>query len=152
MITLNFWTWFTLAGCLAIMEVFTGTFVLLFLGIAAALNGVIFYFNPMATWQVQLLSYAILGGTSLLLWFFYLKEKFLNKHGNAAGEKINNKMAQYLGRVFVLTQALENGYGQIKIGDAYWKVLSDQDAPVNTKVKLIKIEGMSFKVDILTNV
>ena len=42
---------------------------------------------------------------------------------------LNRRAEQFIGRVFVLDSPLADGYGQIRIGDAYWTVFQRDGRP-----------------------
>ena len=58
---------------------------------------------------------------------------------------LNKRGDQYIGRVFSLYKAIENGEGKIKVDDSIWKV-HGQDCDINAKVKVIAIHGTVFDV------
>lgn len=68
---LDQWHWFALALIFFVLEVFiTGTFCLWF-GLSAAVVGSIVIFNPLLSWQHQLLAFALSSLVSLIGWQVY---------------------------------------------------------------------------------
>jgi hypothetical protein len=58
---------------------------------------------------------------------------------------LNRRSEQYVGRVFVLDSAIENGFGRIRIGDSMWTVSGDP-LPAGARVAVTAVDGMTLKV------
>lgn len=142
--TLSQWDWLALAAILLIAEMLVSGGFLLWIGISAALVGLIIWIFPhFLAWDMQMLLFSILAIISSVIWWAYLKrnpiatdEPFLNLRSN-----------QYIGRVFELSEPVVNGRGKIKSGDTFWTV-SGPDLPAGTKVKVIGAEGIVLKVEV----
>jgi inner membrane protein len=140
---LSQWDWLALAVILLIAEVLVSGGFLLWIGISAALVGVLVWIYPLViTWGIQMLLFSALAIISSICWWAYLKrnpiatdEPFLNLRSN-----------QYIGRVFELSEPIINGRGKIKSGDSYWTV-TGPDLPVGSKVKVIAADGVVLKVE-----
>lgn len=148
---MNCWHWMILATVLAILEMFTGTLALLLLGVAALINGCLFYFYPHLSWEIQTLGFGALGTLHCLIWFFCIKDTLKHPSHLTKVPPLNAKMNQYLGLIVTLTEPIVNGHGRIQLGDAYWQVKSDADQPAGTTVKLVHTEAMAFKVEVYQN-
>ena len=58
---------------------------------------------------------------------------------------LNRRGEQYVGRVFTLSEPIENGTGKLIIDDTMWKV-SGSDLPAGTKVRVTGVQGAILEV------
>ncbi len=70
---ITYWHWWILAVALLILEVATPGFFLLWVGIAAALTGVLLWLVPSLGWEYQILVFAVLSVATIVLWRMYQK-------------------------------------------------------------------------------
>ncbi|HAU5508766.1 TPA: NfeD family protein, partial [Cronobacter sakazakii] len=59
---------------------------------------------------------------------------------------LNQRGQQLIGQRFTLTQALENGRGQITVGDSVWPVVASSDLPAGTVVEVVALDGIRLRV------
>jgi membrane protein implicated in regulation of membrane protease activity len=59
---------------------------------------------------------------------------------------LNRKSEQLIGKVLPLHQAIVNGQGRVKLGDALWTV-DGPDLPAGTQVRVIGATSMILKVE-----
>jgi inner membrane protein len=140
---ITFWHWMLLGGILMLGEAFFPTFILLFIGLAAFLVGVINFFLPDANQYALLASWAVISTIMTIGWHIYsLKNK-----NNSSKIDINSRGDQYLGRQFTLKKAVVNNVGEMHVDDTRWRVVSDKDIAAGNKVKVIAVEGNSLKIE-----
>lgn len=53
---------------------------------------------------------------------------------------LNKRAAQYVGRVLVLTDSIENGRGRAKVGDGVWSVSAVEDMPAGARVRVTSLQ------------
>jgi membrane protein implicated in regulation of membrane protease activity len=53
---------------------------------------------------------------------------------------------QYIGRTFVLSDAIQGGSGKVQVGDSVWLV-NGGDAPVGARVKVTGVKGAVLQVE-----
>jgi len=140
-IALNFWLWWGIACILFILEVFMPGSFLLWVGMASFLTGMIVFLEPSLDLFSQGLIFGISTLLSLLIWYQYGQKKQTQN----PPKHMNERAAQYLGRVFVLKEAIVKGQGVLIINDTRWKVLGE-DMPAGTRVALESIDGTAFRV------
>ena len=70
---IEFWHWWALGVVLIIVEVFAPGFVFAWLAVAAGLTGLVLFFAPGLSWQVQLLAFAGLAVASVVGWIYYVR-------------------------------------------------------------------------------
>ena len=58
---------------------------------------------------------------------------------------LNRRVAQMVGRTFVLEQPIANGTGKVRLNDALWTV-QGPDAPVGARVVVVGAEGQTLQV------
>ncbi|HEX5842959.1 MAG TPA: NfeD family protein, partial [Pseudomonas sp.] len=59
---------------------------------------------------------------------------------------LNQRGSEFLGRQFVLHEAIQDGRGKIKAGDSLWLV-SGPELPAGSAVKVIGQDGVILKVE-----
>lgn len=140
--SIDFWHWFILGALLIILEVFAPGAFFLWMGVAAGVVGLILWISPDVGWEMQLLIFAVISVVSIALW-----RMRLNKVPTETEEpSLNVRTTAYVGRVFPLSEAIENGYGKIHVDDVYWKVRGE-DREAGTKVKVISTDGLTLNVE-----
>lgn len=140
----EFWHWWALALVLIVLEVtMLGAFFLLWVGIAAAAVGLSLLIVPELGWQMQLI---IWGGLSVLAiagWHRYREMRPVETDQPL----LNQRGAQYIGRIFTLEEDIVNGQGKIKVDDSIWSVQSTEDFKAGTKIKVIALSGTVLDVE-----
>ncbi len=145
MVEVTHWYWWIFAGLLLVLELaIPGTFFL-WLGIGAILVGfLVLLFN--ISFQAQVLFFA--GG---IIFSILLARAYLKNHPIKSDQPLlNSRGAEYIGRIFTLTEDVVNGIGRVRVGDSYWRV-EGPDAPQGTQVRVIAVEGVRLKVEPLAH-
>ncbi len=140
-IQLQFWHWLVLAVLLTIIEVFApGTFFV-WMGVSAALVGLLLWLMPELAWELQVLAFALLSVTSVVVWRYVQKRRPIQTEQPL----LNRRGEQYVGRVFTLQEPIVNGHGKIRVDDSIWKV-QGEDCEAGTKVMVSSAEGVVLLV------
>ena len=137
-----YWLWLVLGVVLAIGEVIANFFVLIWLGVAAAIVGAIVWLAPDLSLTWQILIFAALG-VALAVPGWRLGGR-LRRGGPAVN--INDRARQNLGRTLVLSEPIVAGRGRVFIGDTLWH-LEGPDAPQGASVKVIGSRGSVLIVE-----
>ena len=87
--------------------------------------------------------FAVWSIISVVLWYRLCKRRPLNREQR----QLNRRGSQYIGRVYTLEQAVENGRGKVRVGDTLWLAQSDHDIPAGTKVRVTGQEGAALLVE-----
>jgi membrane protein implicated in regulation of membrane protease activity len=137
-----YWHWLVFGIALVILEVFMpGTFFL-WMGVAALVTGGLLYLAPMLAWEWQLLLFALLSATTIVVWRYWI-----TRHPAATDQPtLNRRGEQYIGRVFVLQTRIENGVGRIRVDDTLWKV-HGPDTAAGARVRVVGVEGIVLEVE-----
>jgi len=140
--TLVYWHWWILAIGLIILEALAPGVIFLWVGIGAGLTGLILVALPDLGWEVQLILFGVLSVVSGIggrIW--------ISRHPTESDQPLlNQRGAQYVGRVFTLDEPIVDGTGKVKVDDSTWRIIGE-DAPTGTKVKVVGTEGASLIVE-----
>jgi len=137
-----FWHWWIIAGILLIIELTVPTFFFMWMGIAAALVGLMLLVIPGMPLELQLVMFVVLSLITTIMWRRY------NEKSRPASDHplLNQRGQQYVGRVFTLDRAIVNGTGKVRVDDSTWRV-KGLDMPVDGKVKVVATEGVVLVVE-----
>lgn len=133
--------WASLALALMAAETLAPGVFLLWLGFAAATMFLTLLVWPdlAPVWQAAafiVLSFVFIG---VYVMVFRGREKPSDQ------PLLNRRGAQLVGQVFVLEQAIVDGRGRLKIGDAFWTA-EGPDLPQGTRVRVVSADNMSLQV------
>ncbi len=137
-----FWYWWVLAVVLLAIELLATGFFFLWMAFAAIICGFVLLVIPATPLEVQVFIFSVCSFISIILWRRYFRQTA----EDSDHPLLNKRGAQYIGRTFSLIEAIENGTGKIKVDDTLWKV-KGEDCPVNSKVKVIDVDGTVFIVE-----
>ena len=136
-----FWYWLVMALAFLVVEILAPGFFFLWMAASAFVTGLIVWLVPSIGINAQIFIFSVLSIIAILVWKFYMK-----KRSKETDQPLLNKRgAQYVGRVFNLYEAIENGQGKIKVDDSIWKVYGE-DCDIKTRVKVTGIRGTVFEV------
>lgn len=139
---LVFWHWWILAGILLIIELTAPVFFFLWLGIAAAVTGLLMLVFPGMAIEYQLVLFAVLCIVAIVAWRKYRETRpVVSDQPN-----LNRRGQQYSGRIFTLDQPIENGEGKITVDDSTWRV-KGPDLPAGARVRVSGVDGVVFLVE-----
>ncbi len=140
-----YWHWLILAVALIILEILMPGAYFLWMGIsAAAVGGAMFIFPEMPL-LTQILIFAVLSVITVMIYKTHKKKNPVVTDEPA----LNRRGEQYLGRSFTLSEPIVNGMGKVKVDDSTWKV-TGADMEVGESVRVVAIEGSTFKVEAVT--
>ena len=140
--TIEFWHWWIAAIVLIVVEVFAHGTVALWMGVSAAVVGLLLLAIPDVTWQTQFLVFAVLSIAAVVA-----RRAYQLRHPTVTDQPaLNRRGEQYIGRVFTLSEAIVDGTGKIHVDDTMWKV-DGEDLPEGTKVRVTGVDGTVLTVD-----
>ncbi len=140
-----FWYWWVLAVFLLGIEILAPGFFFLWLSVAGLIVGTVLFLFPSTSLEIQLIIYAILSITSILIWRQYgFKNNTETDH-----PLLNKRGAQYIGRTFSLIEPIKNGRGKIKADDSIWTVLGE-DCSIDQQVEVVDVKGTLFEVKLVS--
>jgi len=134
--------WMALGLVLLIAETFAPGAFLMWFGLAALVTGLISWLIPALPWQFEIVCFALLSLGSILGYRWWQQT-----HPSKEPQVLRNRRGEEpLGRVFELQDAIVNGMGKIKLGDALWTV-HGPDLPAGARVRLTAFTDMSYQVE-----
>ena len=137
----QFWHWFAFGGVLGVLEILVPGFVLIWLGLAAILVGLILLLWQDMPFTYQLLAYAGFSVFSVFVWFYWLKTKPVESDKPS----LNRRAEQLIGRQAPVVAPIVNGRGRIKLGDGTWAV-TGPDLPAGHMVEITGTDGALLQV------
>jgi membrane protein implicated in regulation of membrane protease activity len=138
----QFWHWWVLAVLLILVEVLApGTFFL-WLGLAAAVVGLILLAIPAMGWQLQVLIFALLAVGAVFAGRAWLKRHPIVSDDNG----LNRRGDALVGQTYELAEAIRTGRGAVKVGDTVWRA-EGPDLPKGSRVRVIAVQGTTLKVE-----
>ncbi len=139
---LLWWHWIAFGLILLILEIFSGTFLMLGLGVSAIVVGVVDVLFPM-TLEMQLSIWLILSVVTIAWWFKYMQENATDKTGQS------NYTLDTQGTV---TKTIKpNSRGEVKfdlpvLGNTTWVATSKEELHIKSRVKIIEVKGQLIEV------
>ncbi len=138
--SLGVWTWWVVAGILFLLELLAPGIFFLWLGVAAVIVAVAVLFVDIS-WQIQIAAFAVLSVVTLIA-----SKRFFSPNALESDQpNLNKRVMQYVGKVYVLDEAIVNGSGSLKIGDSIWRI-SGPDMAAGTRVEVTGAEGSTLVV------
>jgi membrane protein implicated in regulation of membrane protease activity len=137
------WHWLIVGFVLLILEMSTGTFVILGLGIAAVVVGVLDFVMPMSFIN-QMLTWIALSLLSLWAWKKWAKTPDISSSGQS------DHTLDTLGTV---TQTIHpNQRGKVTfdtpvLGNSSWHATATQEIAKNSRIKIVEINGQLITVE-----
>lgn len=147
---LTFWHWMVLGVALIIIEILVPGIFFLWLGIGGLATGLVILFADQLTWQYQLSLFGAFSVASIFV------GRLVARRGKQSEDHplLNRRAQRYVGQVFALIEATEQGFGRVKIGDSIWRVqlgTGGTELPVGTSVRVIGCDGATLQVELAKN-
>jgi len=134
--------WWLLALVLIAAEMIAPGYFLLWIGIAAAAVGVVVWIIPAAPALAQATLFAVFAIASCLVYWKYLRPVAERRDDQPL---LNRRGAQLVGQRFVVSEAIVNGRGKIRVGDGEW-LASGPDSPAGSEVEVVAVDGTTLTV------
>jgi membrane protein implicated in regulation of membrane protease activity len=133
------WLWAGLGLVLAVAELLLPGYFLIWLAGAALLTALLAGLTGAGV-AFQVVVFAVLALALVLA-----ARRWIARERAAPRTTINDRAAQVIGAVVVVTQALEGGEGRVALGDGEW-LARGEDAPVGARRKVVGVEGTRLVV------
>ena len=114
---LAFWHWLVFGVLLMALEVFVPAMLVMWFGFGAIVTGLLLWLIPDMGLSWQLLIFAVVSGISVLGW---RKSRFREENISSDSPDLNNRLHSHIGKEYVLTEAIINGRGTMRVGDTAW--------------------------------
>ena len=139
------WVWGALGLILLAIEMATGTFYVLWFGVAALCTSVATWVFPELSHALQFTIFAVLSLGSLAIWRRYYKKTEIHyRVGQAQGEEIGR-----IGTVIKATSATHSGtirFAQGLMGSREWVALSDAPIEAGSNATVVAVEGNTLRI------
>lgn len=133
------WTWWIIAGLLLLVELVLPGVFFIWLAAAGVVIGVLDIFLDLS-WQIEIALFAVLS----VVFVYFVRPRFKLPGGEP--NNLNQRMYGYVGRSYVLDEAIINGRGKVRIDDTLW-VVTGADRNKGEWVKVKSVDGASFAVE-----
>lgn len=139
------WIWGALGLILLTIEMATGTFYVLWFGVAALCVSVATWIFPELSHALQFTIFSVLSLGSLAIWRRYYKKTEIHyRVGQAQGEEIGR-----IGTVIKATSATHSGtirFAQGLMGSREWVALSDAPIEAGSNATVVAVEGNTLRI------
>jgi hypothetical protein len=135
--------WWILALLLIAGELLLPGYFLLWIGVAAALMGVLLWVAPTLSLLTQAIVFGLLAFAACFAYARWLRPKLERRAPGSA--RLNRRAEQMIGQRYELIEAIVNGRGKARVGDGQWLV-SGPDLPLGSTVEVIAVDGTTLKV------
>ncbi|SFV63234.1 Putative activity regulator of membrane protease YbbK [hydrothermal vent metagenome] len=139
---LLWWHWIIFGLSLIILEIFTGTFFILGLGVSAIIVGSLSYFYPVSL-EIELIIWMILSLLSIAIWFKYLRDKRVEESGQS------NYSLKTKGTIEEPIPAYGRGkvrFDRPVLGNTIWHATAKENINLTSRVKIVEIKGQLIEV------
>jgi membrane protein implicated in regulation of membrane protease activity len=134
--------WWLLALLLIGAEILAPGFFMLWIGIAAAVMGLIVLIVPDLMFPMEVVLFVLLSLASCFLYW-----KFIRHVRDTLTDQplLNRRAEQYIGRKYILDSAIVNGHGKARVGDSLWMV-EGPELPAGSPIEVVSVDGTTLKV------
>ncbi|MFT5573603.1 MAG: hypothetical protein ACI9FR_002538 [Cryomorphaceae bacterium] len=141
----TYWHWLMLACVFLIVEVAAPSAFFLWLCLAAVASAALGFMAPEMAWQAQYIIFAVFCVLSLVAWKKFTKEGSVSETDQPT---LNQANLRYIGRTLILSKAIVNGIGKVKVDDSQWAV-SGVNSAVGSRVKVVGVDGSVLQVELV---
>lgn len=136
------WSWIVAGLILLALELILPGGVLVWLGSAAVVTGIVALLN-LAPFSIQWVLFGLLSLAGVAAWLGLARRRKLDESDRPL---LNLRAAQLVGQTVELTEAISGGYGRARHGDTTWRV-SGPDLPKGLRVRVTGYDGTVLAVE-----
>ena len=134
--------WWLLALVLVAAEMIAPGYFLLWIGIAAAVMGLVMLVLPGLPVLAQALAFALLSIAACLAYWKFVRPLAEQRNDQPL---LNQRGQRMIGRRVLVVEAIVHGRGKVGVGDGQW-LAEGPDLPVGSEVEIIALQGTTFTV------
>lgn len=138
---LGAWNWLIFALILYALEAVLPGVNLIWFGTAALVVGLLVFATGI-TWPWQLVIFAAIS----ICTAFAVRKFARSQVGITDAPDLNVRSHQYVGREFVVAEAIKGGRGRIRVGDTLWQA-EGEDVPAGTRVRVKSVHDAVLMVE-----
>jgi len=134
------WHWLALGAILVGLEIISTTFYFLWPGIAAGIIGVLLYFFPDLSFELQIILFAVMAVVSTVVWKRYAPTSWTSTEPHPT---LNRRTAQYEGRRARVSANFTGGRGAVQLDDTRWSAKTEDgsDPELGETVTVVGSDG-----------
>ena len=136
------WLWLIGGVVLLIAELIAPGFFLVFIGAAAIATGLAALLLPLSI-PLQLAIFAVLAFLAARIGG---RRAYAMRYEHSPDPFLNDRVKRLLGRVVVVTEAIDTHGGRVRVGDSDWSARGGP-AAVGERVRIVDIDGNCLKVE-----
>jgi membrane protein implicated in regulation of membrane protease activity len=136
------WLWLIGGVLLLIAELIAPGFSLIFIGAAGIATGVLSLLLPLPV-ALQLALFAALAILSVRVGG---RRFYASRYDYSSDPELNDPARRLLGRVVVVSQAVDSHGGRVRLGDSEWSARG-APAAVGERVRIVDVDGNCLKVE-----
>jgi membrane protein implicated in regulation of membrane protease activity len=135
--------WWILALLLIGAEVLLPGYFMLWIGLGAAVTGLVTLAAPGLPVLAQAVAFVVLAFLSCAAYWYLLRPRLQRE--DRGEPRLNRRGEQNIGQRYVLAEAIVNGRGKARVGDSLWLV-SGPDLPAGSTVEVVAVDGNTLQV------
>ena len=135
------WVWLTIGLLLAALEMVVPGVYLIWLAVAAIATGVLTLLLDLSL-PMQVVDFVFLA----LIAAFSARRLLRDKPIVSSDPLLNRRLAQLVGETAIVTQAIQDGSGRVKLGDSEW-IARGPDAATGAHVRVTGNKGVVLTVE-----
>lgn len=139
---LSSYGWWILALVLIGAELVIPGYFLLWVGVAAAIMGLITLFVPDLPFIAQATAFGVLAVIACLVYWKFIRPVAEQRDDQPL---LNRRGDRMLGRRVLVAEAFVNGRGKVRVGDTVW-LAEGPDVGVGDAVEVVGVHGATLKV------
>lgn len=139
---LDHYGWWLLGLLLIATEMVAPGYFLLWIGIAAAVMGVVTLLLPGLPFVLQTVVFAVLAVMICGIYWKYIRPRAELRDDQPL---LNKRGERMIGRRVLVAQAIVNGRGKVSVGDGEW-LAEGPDLPIGSEVEVVSIRGTTLQV------
>ena len=136
------WLWLIGGVLLLIAELIAPGYFLMFIGAAAVATGLLAMVLSLPL-AVELGFFAIVA---IVIARAGGKRAYASRYDHSSDPLLNNPAGRLLGKVVVVTAAVDRNGGRVRVGDGEWPARGAPSA-VGARVRIVDVEGNCLKVE-----
>jgi membrane protein implicated in regulation of membrane protease activity len=134
--------WLAAAILLGVGEVVIPGVFLIFLAIAAAITGLAAFALPDLPLAAQLVSFAVWSGVTVAIG----KRWYRDYPVSSSDPQLNDRAARLIGQIVVVSDAIVDGAGRVRLGDGTWSA-GGPDLAAGESARIVGIAGSTLLVE-----
>ncbi len=137
------WSWIIAGVILMALETVIPGVYFLWFGISAVVVGLLtFVFGDALSHPWQLVLFALVSVATVI----WIRNVANLQQVESEDKDLNQRSAQYLGRIVVVEDAITGGRGRVRVDDTLW-LASGADTPKGARVRITGAHGIVFTVE-----